>query len=75
MKRFHYNPRLNAYTKTKRGIKIPLELNVRDLAVFVNEPVGDLIYQLQGVVMHQGNLAAGHYFSYVKRKVMINGEE
>lgn len=75
MKRYQFNPWTNAFVKTKRGIDIPTELNIRDLATFVEEPMESLIYELQGVVMHQGNIAAGHYFSYVKRKIQMNGEE
>ncbi|CAD8211707.1 unnamed protein product [Paramecium octaurelia] len=63
---------LNRYTfdyETVQRVKLndrfefPLEI---DMGVYLENPVENLIYELQGVIIHRGNAHGGHYFAYFR---------
>ncbi|CAK64552.1 unnamed protein product (macronuclear) [Paramecium tetraurelia] len=63
---------LNRYTfdyermqrvKLNDRFEFPLEI---EMGVYLENPVDNLVYELQGVIIHRGNAHGGHYFAYFR---------
>ncbi|CAD8105182.1 unnamed protein product [Paramecium primaurelia] len=63
---------LNRYTfdyekmqrvKLNDRFEFPLEM---EMGVYLENPVDNLIYELQGIIIHRGNAHGGHYLAYFR---------
>ncbi|CAD8204134.1 unnamed protein product [Paramecium pentaurelia] len=63
---------LNRYTfdyermqrvKLNDRFEFPLEI---EMGAYLENPVDNLIYELQGIIIHRGNAHGGHYFAYFR---------
>ena len=63
LKRFEYD--LSAGTRVKVNDRFEFPFTV-DIAPLMEEPAGEAIYHLRGVVLHSGTGFGGHYVSLVK---------
>lgn len=64
LKRFEFNANNWARYKVHDFFEFPPEINLRDI-MFKDE--GDVVYELSGIVIHTGEVNAGHYYSIIKK--------
>eukprot|EP01084_Bolivina_argentea_P160218 279017_1 len=85
LKRFEYDPKTQTMAKVNSRFPFPTEI---DMGLWCDDSVGrykdddnkdsadhgnnGLHYSLRSIVMHQGRLEKGHYYTYVRRKRQDN---
>ena len=70
---FKYTPQGSVNTRSRGGASVSLEGEDTDSAKV--HPPEYYAYYLKGVVVHSGNAFAGHYYSYVKERQTVPGQE
>eukprot|EP00569_Conticribra_weissflogii_P001935 CAMPEP_0171352142 /NCGR_PEP_ID=MMETSP0878-20121228/40759_1 /TAXON_ID=67004 /ORGANISM="Thalassiosira weissflogii, Strain CCMP1336" /LENGTH=728 /DNA_ID=CAMNT_0011857641 /DNA_START=101 /DNA_END=2287 /DNA_ORIENTATION=- len=73
LKRFKYDWETGETSKINDCCTFPLELDLSDIAEADDRiNTSDAIYDLQSIVIHQGEYGAGHYYSYIRPDIRTN---
>lgn len=62
LKRFSFSVETMQRIKINSKFEFPFHLNIASL---LSHSVDTLIYDLTGIILHQGDASGGHYFSYI----------
>ena len=63
LKRFAFDSTSMQWTKINSYFSFPELLDLSSLSID-----GSCIYRLQGIIVHQGTISSGHYYSFVQVK-------
>lgn len=87
LKRFALDYNTLQTTKLNDQLEFPEELDMKPYTkeglpddgpnspVKSHHPAAYYKYKLKGIVIHQGSATHGHYFSYIKERIPVTGEE
>lgn len=75
LQRFNFNTKSFEFDKIQSGYEFTPHLDMLEQCEFEEDQTTPQNYQLTGIVMHKGSLNQGHYFVYIKRQIVINGQK
>ncbi|KAL3759353.1 hypothetical protein ACHAWU_000652 [Discostella pseudostelligera] len=78
LKRFKYDYETEETSKINDRCSFPMELDLSEIISVIDrdgeddEVAGDMMYDLQSIVVHKGEYGSGHYYSYVRPEIRKN---